>query len=199
MKRIAAALVLVMFPISSPAEELPIPQTVTGAWEMAVSASSVTDRVAGYDLVFREVATKKVIGTAETIGNYTNGAVAADTCKVVWHPTGGFVAFSDRATKHSLELYVYSLRNGKPEKILVPDYVMNALGRVDATEIALHCVSTPVSWEGDLLKVSLHFSVDRAETGRHFYNCEATLRLYHGESMQPSLGLLSVSAPKEAG
>jgi hypothetical protein len=190
------AIALAAFPVALLAEDLPIQQTATGTCEIVVSADSNANREAGYQLVFRDRATKKALGTADTIGGYTTPSVAAETTKVVWHPSGEFVAFTDRATKHSTELYVYSLLNGKPSKIDFRDYVMNALGRVDATEIGLHCVSRPVSWEGDRLIVHLYFSVDRTDSGRHFYESTVSFQLYHDRFSTPRLQLLSVSAPK---
>jgi hypothetical protein len=193
MKRLA--LLLAALPVALLAVDLPIQQTATGSCEIVVAAASESDREGGYQLVFRDKATEKAIGTAETIGGYTTPSVAAETTKIVWHSSGQFVAFTDRATKHSTELYIYSIINAKPAKIDFRDYVMNALGRVDATEIGLHCVSTPMSWDGDRLTVRLYFSVDRADSGRHFYESTIIFQLYHDRSSTPRLQLLSVSAP----
>lgn len=194
MKRLAICFAVI--PGWLGAIELPIVQTASGPYEVCISAASPSERDAGYTVAFRDRATLKVVSTAETIGGYTTPAVAAETSKVIWHPSGQFVAFTDRGTKHSTELYVYSLRDGKPLKLDYLDYVQNALGRVDAVEIGLHCVSTPQAWADDALTVKLYFSVDRRETGRHFYETLVTFHLDHSPKETPRLRLVSVQQPK---
>ena len=178
------------------AVELPIPQKSTGPYEVCISAASPNDFEGGYKMVFRERATQKLIGSTEGLGGYLKPSNAAETTEVLWHPSGEFVAFTDRGTKHSKGLYVYSLREGKPVKLDYADYVQNAFGRVDAVNCH-HCISTPLSWTGDELAVKLYFSVDHEGKGRHFYETMVKLQLTHDPNTVPGLRLLSVGVPKE--
>lgn len=177
------------------AVELPIPQKTTGPYEVCISAPSPDFGDGGYTLSFRERESQKVIGATETLGGTFKPSVAAETMKVLWHPSGEFVVFTDRGTKHTSTLYVYSLRNGKPAKLEYQDYVQNALGRVGAVDNGNQCVSTLLSWTNDELAVKLNFSVDDVKTGRHFHETVVKLRLNHGPNTEPRLSLLSVGKP----
>ena len=178
------------------AVDFPIPQKSTGPYEVCISAPSTEHDDSGYIVAFRERKTGEMIGSTGQLGGYAAPKVAAETTEVLWHPSGEFVAFTDRGTKHSKELHVYSLRGGKPAKLEYRDYVQNALGRVGAVEVGLHAISTPLSWEDDVLTVKLYFSVDDTKTGRNFYETMVKLRLRHGPQEEPRLGLLSVEEPK---
>jgi len=189
-------LTLCVLPALLGAIELPIPQKPTGPYEVCISAPSPDFNDGGYTMSFRERESQKVIGSTDLMGGYLKPKLAAESTEVLWHPSGEFVAFADRGTKHSKELYVYSLRGGKPVKLEYRDYIQNALGRVGAVEVGLHAISTPLSWEGDVLAVKFYFSVDHEGKGRHFYETVVKLRLSHGPNTEPSLGLLSVEKPK---
>jgi hypothetical protein len=118
------------------------------------------------------------IGLAETVqGGVMSAANAAETLTALWHPSGTVVAFNDRATKHTLELYVYAIRDGTPVRLSVPDYVQNALGRLGALETDIHCLSTPLHWQEDVLTVKLHFSVSTPDKGLTRHEAMATLHL----------------------
>lgn len=133
--------------------------------------------------------------TLDSIGGYNRYAAATERCRAFWHQSGRFVVITDQATRHSREIYVLAVSDGRAERLQFPDYVQNALGRVDATEIDLHCVSTPKRWDGDDLLLALYFSVRTPERGRLFYTCDVTLHLSHGAHMAPSIGLKNVSIP----
>lgn len=77
------------------------------------------------------------------------------------------------------------------------DYVQNALGRIDAVSVGLHCISKPLNWTKDDLEISLCFSVDRLESGRNFYESRIILHLDHGQNQSPRIELVSVSKPKD--
>ncbi len=108
---------LTAFLVTLQAADLPIQQTTTGPYEVVVSASPERREVHSYQLVFRDRASKKILGSADTSGGYSSPSSAAEMTQVVWHPSGEFVAFTDKATKHAALLYVYSLRNGIPAKL----------------------------------------------------------------------------------
>jgi hypothetical protein len=147
-----------------------------------------------YHIGFFDRQTNAQIGIAETAqGGITTAANAADLLTAVWHPSGTIVAFNDRATRHSLELYVYAIRDGKPVRLAVDDYVQNALGRVGAVEPDLTCVSTPLRWDGTSLTVKLQFSASIPATGRLQYVTLATLSL-----SGTRLRLQSVEPPQPA-
>jgi len=188
---------LCAFPVLLEAIELPIPQKPTGPYEVCISAPSPDLNDGGYTLGFRERETGKVTGTTDVIGGYAAPKVAAESTEVLWHPSGEFVAVADRGTKHSKELYVFSVRDGKPVKLEYPDYAQNALGRMGVVEVGLHAISTPLSWEDDVLSVKFYFSVDHEGKGRHFYETMVKLRLSHGPNEEPGLGLISVEKPKK--
>jgi hypothetical protein len=194
MKRLA--LFLGAIPALLGAVELPLQQTPTGPYEVCISAETPTEKDAGYSIVFRERATQKLLGKGETGGGYTTPEIAARTAKVLWHASGQFVAFNDRTTKHTSELQIYSLLESQPVKLEYSDYIQNALGRVDAVQTGLHCISTPVEWIDDNLTVKLYFSVDQKETGRSFYETIVTFCIDHGPNEAPRLRFVSIQTPR---
>lgn len=159
------------------------------------SSTDPNDVLDTYSIHLQATKTAKPFFTLDSIGGYNRYAAATERCAALWHQTSQFVVVTDQATRHSREIYVVAISHGHAERIQIPDYVQNALGRVNATEIDLHCVSTPTRWDGDDLRLTLFFSVHSPERGRLFYTCDITLHLSHGRNNAPSIGLKSVSTP----
>ena len=140
---------------------------------------------------------KKPFYTLEGIGGYDRYGGARQSCRAFWHPTGEFVVVTDRGTKHSREIYLLAVTPNDTQRLHVPDYVQNALGRVDATHTDLHCFSTPKNWKDDDLTLELYFSTCAPERGRRFYTFSVVLHLNHGRNQAPYVQLTRVSKPKE--
>jgi hypothetical protein len=92
-------------------------------------------------------------------------------------------------------LYLFAVDSGRAERLELPDYIQNALGRVNAVEIDHARVSTAKRWDGDDLVVDLYFTANQ----RHTYTCEVVLHLTHGGYNAPTVSLKSVSSPIEGG
>lgn len=120
-------------------------------------------------------------------------SVAKGYCKALWSQTSRFAVIAERDTRHTTEIYIMDVSSDGAKRLEIPDYVQNALGRVNATSIDFACVSTPKRWDGDDLIVGLYFTAN----GRHSYTCDVTLHLYHEQDSESSVGLKSVSKPKE--
>ena len=112
-------------------------------------------------------------------------------CKALWDKSSRFVAILDHDTKHSTNTHVIVVTPSRATKLGIPEYVQNALGRVDATEVDFACVSIPKQWDGDDLILQLYFTAN----GRQSYTCDVTLRVSHEERSTPSLGLKAVTQP----
>lgn len=192
MKLIALLLAL---PLGLAAAELTVPQTVTGPYELRIQSDDPGAFDGGAVIQFWNRETGKLVGTAGTSAGYGTARSSVDTMKPLWHGSGRYVAFMIRTTKHTLELAVYSLDQSKPEKLEYADFVQNALGRIDAVSIDLHCIATPIEWVGDDLHVRLYFSTSTPEHGRLFYETRVVLHLDHGPNTAPTLRLLSVEPP----
>lgn len=166
----------------------------TGRYSIRITSLQENDPH-GYEVWFYDEKADKRLAKTDVQCFYATAQNAAETMKVAWHSSGEFVAFNHRDSKHSMELFVYSLLMGKPSRLPILNYEQNALGRVNAVEVALHSVSTPQPWNKDILTIDFYFSVDHKDIGRQFYNSEIMLRLDHGPHEVPRMQILSVSQP----
>lgn len=137
----------------------------------------------------------KRLFTLEDIGGYLDYPTAVERCRALWHASGEFVVVTDQGTRHSREIYVLAVSPEGVKPLLIPNFIQNALGRVNATAIDHTCVSTPVKWVGDDLCLTHHFSANVPEKGRIFYTCDVVLHLDHWPNMVPDLKLKHVSSP----
>jgi hypothetical protein len=190
-----AVIILLASSTYSGAIELPVKQQAPGLYEVCVQAESADDRDGAYAIAFRRKGTDEIVGTSEAMGGYTNPRIAANSALVLWHGSGEIVAFTDRRIKHPKALYIYSVSDYGVTRLNFLDYVQNALGRVDAVSVGLHCISTPLAWWDDDLTVEFHVSVDRAESERRFYKSSIVLRLERHPSSSPRIRLVSVTKP----
>jgi hypothetical protein len=166
----------------------------TGRYSIRITSLQENDPH-GYEVWFYDEKADKRIAKTNVQCFYATAQNAAETMKVAWHRSGEFVAFNHRDSKHSMELFVYSLVDGKPSRLPILNYEQNALGRVNAVEVALHSVSTPKPWNNDTLMIDYYFSVDHEDKGRFFYNAEIELQLHRELNNTPRIQLLSVSQP----
>lgn len=166
----------------------------TGRFSIRITSEQQNDSQS-YEVWFYDEKTDKRLAKTDAECVYATAQSAAETMKVAWHGSGDFVAFNHRDSKHSMELFVYSLLSGKPSRLQLQNYEQNALGRVNAVEVALHSVSTPKPWNNDILMIDYYFSVDHKDIGRQFYNAEIKLQLHHEPQNIPRMQLLSVSQP----
>ena len=118
----------------------------------------------------------------------------APPCEVVWHPDGQWFALLDHEHKMSTTLALYALHQGKPVRLPVPDYIQNALGRVDATEATLPCLSKAGLWNGDDLNVILIFNAPGRDGKWVMHNAVANLRVVpKGSGRLPEVKLAGVT------
>jgi len=129
----------------------------------------------------------------EDVGGIHRYEGARQSSKGLWNDTDSVVVFTDSGTRHSREIYVFDVSSGSANPVALPDYVQNALGRVEAARTSHHCVSSPKRWEGNALHLELSFSVHDPARGRVFYSCEVTLDLQPGST---AATLSRVTKPK---
>lgn len=151
----------------------------------------------GYVIHLHVAKRAKPFFTLDGVGGYNRYAAATERCHAFWHESSEFVVITDQATRHSKEIHILAVSDGHAERLAFPDYIQNALGRVGATEIDLHCVSTPKAWNGDDLALILYFSAKSQERGRHFYTSDVTLHLSHSRNNAPTVMLKNITSPKE--
>ena len=120
-------------------------------------------------------------------------SAAQGYCEALWSPSGGFVAFTDRYTKHTNKIYVLSVTPEEATQLEIPNYVDNAIGRVNATGFDFACVSTPKKWHDNHLSVTLYFTAN----GRHSYTSNVTLHAVRPEHPFPVLVFEAITDPKE--
>lgn len=185
-------------PLTVAAVELPVPQNVTGPYELRIQSEEPDAFADGGGIEFWNRETGKLVGKAGiSYGGYGTAKTAAESMPVLWHGSGNYVAFTTRATKHTRELAVYSLENNEPRRLEYADFVQNALGQIGATSIDLQCVVTPLEWSGDDLHLRLSFSTSMPARGRLFYETRVVLHLEHGPNAAPTLRLQSVEPPHQ--
>ncbi|MEO5714453.1 MAG: hypothetical protein ABIT37_13275 [Luteolibacter sp.] len=117
------------------------------------------------------------------------------TCKALWDESGRFVVIRVLSGRHISTIHLVAVTSDGAKILELPDYVQNALGRVDATWVDFACGSDPIQWDGNDLLVGLSFTA----RGRHSYNCMVTLQVTsNANQATPSVGLKSVTKPMES-
>ena len=198
MKALIAALSLIAAVASAEDTLMAGGRSPDGRYEVRISRragigqDSVPD---GYSIQLHASGSPKPLFTLDTASGYNRYAAAIERCTALWHQSGEFVVITDQTTRHSREIYILTVSEDHAERLQIPEYVQNALGRVAATEVDLHCVSQPIRWDGDDLLLTLYFSVRHPEHGRVSYRCDLTLHLSRGPHMAPSIRLKNVSNP----
>jgi len=202
MKALASTLSLVLIAAFVCAEDVLMDggRSPDGRYEVRIAHEVSTDpnnSPDSYSILLHAAKTTKPFYALDSIGGYNRYAAATERCHAFWHRSGEFVVITDQATRHSKEIYILAVSTQRTERLAFPNYIQNALGRIGATEIDLHCVSTPKAWDGDDLLLTLSFSA-RLPTGRRqFYTTDVTLHLSHGPNSAPTVGLKNVTTPKE--
>jgi len=114
----------------------------------------------------------------------------------LWHPTLPVVAIDVPDARRFGHLEVFSLVEGKRHRLSVPDYPMNALGRVNAISAANTCFSKLLKWNKNDLQLNLQFNARNETTGEFqgFYTSKVTLGL---DELSDVLVLKSITPPKE--
>jgi len=194
---ISAILAAVSFPILALAEDALVDggRSPDGRYEVRLVRTAHYDPINGGSEYLFHITADKIKKSLLTLGGsrFRGYPVAKEYCKALWDKSSRFVAITDRDSRHSTEIHVVVVSASAATQLEIPDYVQNALGRVNATEVDFSCVSTPKQWDGDDLIVQLYFTANR----RHSYTCDVTLHVYHEEQSVPSLGLKAVTKPKE--
>ena len=138
----------------------------------------VQDAIGGtadYLFAIYDTRSNKRIIQVRDVGGYNRYDEARQKCKVLWNDSSSFVALTDSDSRHTERLYSFHVTDSAVRRLEVPDFVQNALGRIDATETDLHRHPYPTRWDGNQHHVSLIFSVSHATRGRIRYECEAVL------------------------
>lgn len=167
-----------------------------GRFEVRIAGDQKNDP-SNYAIHIHDAKAKKPFYTLEGIGGFEHYPEAKQSCRALWHPSSRFVVITDRGTRHSKEIQLLEVSPGRVEKLNLPDYVQNALGRVNATETDLHCISTPETWKNDDLFLIFYFSTSTPEHGRRLYTCDVTLHITYGENQRSSVRLRGVTQPKQ--
>lgn len=163
-----------------------------GAYEVRIKREKVNDeQPSSYGIdVYRAKSKKRVF---ILVGGHVSYEGAVERDHSYWHGSSEFVAITDEVARHSRELYVVDLSQGKPVVMQQPDFWQNALGRIDAVAIDFASVVNPKKWEGDDLILEVYFTANR----RRSYTFEVVLHLSHELQAKPYLILKSVKKLKE--
>lgn len=198
MKALLAALAVMILSVAALAEDALVDGGLSPdkQFEVRIARDPNSDP-SDYAIHIHAAKAKKPFYTLDGIGGLLRYSDAKQTCRALWHSSSQFVVVTDSGTRHSKEIYLLDVTPGRVERLQLPDYVQNALGRVNATAIDLHCLSTPKNWTDDDLLLTLYFSTSTPEHGRRFYTCEVTLHITHGQNQASYVGLARVTQPKE--
>jgi hypothetical protein len=194
MKAIALALSLILVTTFAHAEDAVMDggRSSNGRFEVRIVRDPHSEP-SDYAIRIRSAATGRSLFTLDDVGGYLQYPGALERCHALWHSSSQFVAITDQGTRHSRELYILAVYPKRVERLKVPDYVQNALGRVGVTEVDFACVSNLIRWDGDDLVVQFYFTAN----DRRSYTCEVILGVLHGDYSAPHIGLKSVSKPTE--
>lgn len=148
-----------------------------------------------YVIQIRDPRRVKPLLILDEVGGWLRYSDAKEECRALWHESGNFVVIADRGGKTSSEIFLIDLSGDSARRISLPDYVQNALGRVDATSTSTTCLSTLKVWHGNRLSLTLHFSIGSPKIGLQRYSTEVVLHLMHGQHVSPYVELAAVSQP----
>ena len=112
-----------------------------------------------------------------------------------WHPSSRFVVICDVGSKQLLKLSTAAIKDNTVWLLQQPDYMANALRQIEADREDYPNISQ-LRWDGDNFLFTLHFNAFGLN-GRTSYTFEVVLHLVHGENIEPSLELKSVTKLKE--
>ncbi len=120
--------------------------------------------------------TNKRLVRLDDVGGRLSYDDARQSSRALWNDSGSFAAVTDSGTRHSTEIYVFNVSDSSAQRIQLPDYLQNALGRVGATEAGIVCGSMLERWDGNKLHLSLRFDVRRSrDEPRVLYSCHVTI------------------------
>jgi len=195
MKAIVAALTMIAAITPAVAEDALVEggRSPDGGYEVRlVRTPDYSPDKDGSEYLFHIRAGDKTLVTVAGSG-FRGYPVAKEYCKALWDKSGRFVAITDRDTRHSTAFHIVAVSPDKTQELEIPHYAQNALGRVDATEVDIASVSTPIRWDDDELIMEYYFTAN----GRRSYTCDVTLHVRHEDHSVPSVGLKAVTKPKE--
>ncbi|HEY1120154.1 MAG TPA: hypothetical protein VGE67_01080, partial [Haloferula sp.] len=141
-------------------------------------------------LVYSTKGKMEPIYTLPEAGGYLRYSAAKDQCPVYWHRSGEFVIITNRGTQRSSEIYLLAVSGDKAERVALPDFVANALGRIDATRTYRGSMASGLRWTGD----DLHFELG-LDTLKGYFTCQVVLELQHGPHTVPKVILKSCTTP----
>lgn len=160
---------------------------------------------ADYSIAIVDAKTGRVIGEKLASGGHFSyedikrDAGTSGYSKIVvarWHGNQAIVAITGAATAHTRELALYEIAFSRIEQIAVPDFVQNALGRVNATSIRDTAVTDLERWEGDVLRATLTFRAYRTNVLFEQYSVPFSLRISHQSGMSTSVQFESMGTPR---
>ncbi|MBK1884639.1 hypothetical protein JIN85_19640 [Luteolibacter pohnpeiensis] len=135
---------------------------------------------------------RRVLLTINGCG-FRNYNISKGLCNVIWSKSGRFVAICERDSRHTTQIYIVGVRDSEAWQLEFPDYVQNALGRVDATAVDFACITKLDHWDNDKLYIELNFTAN----GRKNYTCMVTLQCVLEDHSSPRIGPMTVAQPTE--
>jgi len=145
-----------------------------------------------YDFAIYDIHLNKELLRLDDVGGYDSYKQAQDDSEALWSSSGDFVVITDRYSRHDTTIYIVRVSKKSSRILKIQDYIQNALGRVNATEIDGRCSSNVARWENNDLHVILDFGI-KIPSGRAIYECEAVLRCNENDSFAR---LIKVSKPE---
>lgn len=175
-------------------------RSVDGQYEIRIArvlgeADQLLKREAtDYSIGIYESGNPKPIHSLDRPG-HLHYTAALEYCHALWHSSSRFVVISDRPARHFQTISVFDVSKSTVKRFELPDYIQNALGRIDATTVDFACSSAPKRWDGDDLVVELYFTAK----GRMTYTCNVIFSLGGLTDSYATLGLKEVTQPQPKG
>jgi len=106
-----------------------------GLFELRIVQDTGGD-TSDYIFAIYDTRSKKRIMQLHDIGGYHRYEQACQASTALWNDSSSFVALTDSDSRHTECTYIFHVSDTSVRRLIVPDFVQNALGRVDATETA---------------------------------------------------------------
>lgn len=195
MKSLAAFAVVALLSVPASAEDALVKggRSPDGAYEVRVVRKE--GEPSGYGIQVHDTSGKKPAFTLSDTGSHLDYNGAVEHCTADWNKSGDLVAITDRKAERSRELFILSVTPDSTEELRIPDYIQNALGRIDQTMPGNDCATTPREWGEDNLLLDILLKSNFG--GMH--ECRAVLKVLRDGDTARRVYLTLMTDPIEIG
>ncbi len=158
--------ILLFLPVYADETQTPLRGGVSpdGKTEIRILGNPGADAGEGYDFGFFKKGHTQPFFRTDVGGGYCTIDEAANIDCAVWDSSGSLVAISDHGTRHSMEIYLFSVNEKRVFALTIPKYGQDLSAKLDFHSGAGSAwCPVPEKWEGNRLFIKLESAAGNAE------------------------------------